>query len=101
MTSITCKLATFVGGLLLAVTLGCASTAKQEGTGEYADDTVIATKVKAAVFPAGAEIRGNRCRNVQGRGSAEWVRDLPGCVDKAGHAHVGGVKSVKSDMRLK
>ena len=29
---------------------GCASTAKQEGTGEYVDDTVITTKVKAAIF---------------------------------------------------
>ena len=27
-----------------------ASTPKQEGTGEYLDDTVITTKVKAAVF---------------------------------------------------
>ncbi|MGS0757788.1 BON domain-containing protein, partial [Roseateles sp. GG27B] len=36
--------------LLLASVVGCASTSKQEGTGEYVDDTVITTKVKAAVF---------------------------------------------------
>ena len=36
--------------LLLAVFVGCASTAKQEGTGEYIDDTVLTTKVKAAIF---------------------------------------------------
>jgi osmotically-inducible protein OsmY len=30
--------------------LGCASTAKQEGAGEYLDDTVITTKVKTAVL---------------------------------------------------
>lgn len=35
---------------LLAVTLGCASTAKNEGTGEYIDDSVITTKVKALLF---------------------------------------------------
>ena len=29
---------------------GCASTAQREGTGEYVDDTVITTKVKAAIF---------------------------------------------------
>jgi hypothetical protein len=36
--------------LLLASLLGCASTAKQEGTGQYFDDSVITTKVKAALF---------------------------------------------------
>ena len=36
--------------LLLAVFVGCASTAKQEGTGEYFDDTFLTTKVKAAIF---------------------------------------------------
>ena len=30
--------------------LGCASTTKSEGTGEYVDDSVITTKVKAAIF---------------------------------------------------
>jgi osmotically-inducible protein OsmY len=40
----------FLLAVLLASFLGCASTSKQEGTGEYIDDTVITTKVKAAVF---------------------------------------------------
>ena len=35
---------------LLTAVAGCASTARQEGTGEYVDDTVITTKVKAAIF---------------------------------------------------
>ena len=30
--------------------LGCASTATTESTGEYIDDSVITTKVKAAIF---------------------------------------------------
>ena len=34
----------------LATTLGCASTSTKEGTGEYVDDSVITTKVKAAIF---------------------------------------------------
>lgn len=29
---------------------GCASTSKHESTGEYVDDTVITSKVKAAIF---------------------------------------------------
>jgi len=38
--------------LLVAMTafLGCASTQKQSSTGEYVDDTVITTKVKAVIF---------------------------------------------------
>jgi osmotically-inducible protein OsmY len=52
--------------------MGCASTAKQEGTGEYVDDSVITTKVKAAKDQAVEVARG-----------------------------VKGVKSVKDDMRLK
>ena len=33
-----------------ALALGCASTRTQEGTGEYVDDTVITSKVKAAIL---------------------------------------------------
>jgi len=36
--------------LALLFTLGCASTSTQGGTGEYFDDSVITTKVKAAIF---------------------------------------------------
>ncbi len=50
MTNITRKLATLVGILFVAMALGCASTSKQEGTGEYVDDTVITGKVKTAIF---------------------------------------------------
>ena len=41
---------TIILALMLATMLGCASTSKQEGTGEYVDDSVITTKVKAAIF---------------------------------------------------
>jgi osmotically-inducible protein OsmY len=44
----------YLSAVFLAITLvsavGCASTAKQEGTGEYVDDSVITTKVKTAIF---------------------------------------------------
>ena len=50
MTNITRKLVTFIGVLLVATAMGCASTRTQEGTGEYVDDTAITTKVKAAIF---------------------------------------------------
>jgi osmotically-inducible protein OsmY len=35
---------------LSLITTACASKPQQEGTGEYIDDTVITTKVKAAII---------------------------------------------------
>ena len=43
------RFVTFLLAMLLATFLGCAPTATREGTGEYIDDTVITTKVKAAI----------------------------------------------------
>lgn len=40
----------FILAILLATLVGCAATATTEGTGEYIDDVVITTKVKAAIF---------------------------------------------------
>jgi osmotically-inducible protein OsmY len=36
--------------ILFLSMLGCASTSTTESTGEYIDDSVITTKVKAAIF---------------------------------------------------
>jgi len=104
MKNITRKLAILAGILFVAITLGCASTAKQEGTGEYVDDTVITSKVKAAILNEptlkSAEI------NVE---TFKGVVQLSGFVtSQAAESKaievtrtVGGVKSVKNDMRLK
>jgi osmotically-inducible protein OsmY len=104
MNNITRKLATIGGALLVATALGCASTAKHEGTGEYVDDTVITGKVKTAIFNEptlkSAEI------NVE---TFKGVVQLSGFVSSAAAESkavqvargVAGVKSVKDDMRLK
>ena len=104
MTNITRRLATIAGVLVMATALGCASTAKTEGTGEYVDDTVVTSKVKAAIFnePSlkSAEI------NVE---TFKGVVQLSGFVSSpaaestavAVARKVEGVKSVKNDMRLK
>jgi osmotically-inducible protein OsmY len=104
MTNITRRLTTLVAIAFMAMTLGCASTAKQEGTGEYIDDTVITTKVKAAILNEptlkSAEI------NVE---TFKGVVQLSGFVSTAAMEStavsvtrgVAGVKSVKNDMRLK
>ncbi|MBK7660764.1 MAG: BON domain-containing protein [Betaproteobacteria bacterium] len=84
--------------------LGCASTSKTEGTGEYFDDTVITTKVKAAILDQptlkSAEI------NVE---TFKGVVQLSGFVSSMDNAStavrtaqaVKGVTSVKNDMRVK
>jgi osmotically-inducible protein OsmY len=104
MNSIMRKLAALAGVLLMVTALGCASTSKQEGTGEYVDDSVITTKVKAAVLnePSlkSAEINVETFKGVvQLSGFVSSQADINKAVEVA--RGVGGVKSVKNDMRLK
>lgn len=89
---------------LLTVAVGCAATPKQEGTGEYVDDTVLTTKVKAAVFnqPSlkSAEINVETFKGVvQLSGFVSSQADINKAVEAA--RSVAGVKSVKNDMRVK
>ncbi len=84
--------------------LGCASTSTQEGTGEYVDDTVITTKVKAEIFNdaslKSAEINVETFKGVvQLSGFVNSQEDINKAVRVA--RSVKGVVSVKNDMRLK
>lgn len=90
--------------LMLASILGCASTSKKEGTGEYIDDTVITTKVKAAIInePSlkATEINVETFKGiVQLSGFVNSQADINKAVSIA--REVKGVTSVKNDMRLK
>lgn len=90
--------------LLLATAAGCASTEKTASTGEYIDDSVITTKVKAAIFNEptlkSAEI---------GVETYKGVVQLSGFVNSQANIakaselsrDVQGVKTVNNDMRLK
>jgi len=102
------QLGKYLSALFLAVTLvsvvGCASTSKQEGTGEYVDDSVITTKVKAAIFNEptlkSAEINVETFKGVvqlSGFVSSQAAVDKAVAVTRG----VSGVKSVKNDMRIK
>lgn len=98
----------FLSALILAVTLasvvGCTSMAGQEGAGEYVDDSVITTKVKAAVFNE-PSLKSTEITVETFKG----VVQLSGFVSSRAAANkavevarsVGGVKSVKDDMRIK
>ena len=89
---------------LLATMLGCAGGPQKEGTGEYVDDTVITTKVKAAILNEPslkvAEINVETFKGrVQLSGFVNSRTDMSKAVDVA--RSVGGVTSVTNDMRLK
>jgi osmotically-inducible protein OsmY len=91
--------------LMLMVTFAsCASTPKQESTGEYVDDSVITTKVKSLLaaddflksFQISVETR-------KGIVQLSGFVDSQQAVDKALHITrgVGGVKSVKNSLIVK
>ena len=102
------QLRQYLSALFLAVTLvslvGCASTSKQEGTGEYVDDSVITAKVKAAIFNEptlkSAEIN---VETFKGAVQLSGFVSSQAAVNKAAELArgVNGVKSVKNDMRIK
>lgn len=110
MTHITRTFTGIFAALLLSLPMGCATSTHQRQTqtheraGEYIDDTVLTTKVKAAIFNEpnlkSAEI------NVE---TFKGVVQLSGFVSSAEAQRravevargVEGVKSVKNDMRLK
>jgi osmotically-inducible protein OsmY len=83
---------------------GCASTSTQSSTGEYVDDSVITTKVKAEML-GDADLKSMQI-NVE---TYKGVVQLSGFVqsqvmiDRAVVVakNVAGVKSVKNDMRVR
>ena len=90
--------------LALLFAMGCSSTPTREGTGEYVDDSVITTKVKAAIFNEptlkSAEINVETFKGVvQLSGFVNSHSDIDKAVEVA--RGVKGVQSVKNDMRQK
>jgi len=91
-------------GLALLMSLGCASTRTHEGTGEYVDDSVITTKVKAAIFnDPGLKVSEVQVETFKGvvqlSGFVSSRADIKDAVRVA--SAVNGVKSVTNDMQLK
>jgi hyperosmotically inducible protein len=90
--------------MLVATFAACASTPHQEGTGEYVDDSVITTKVKALLaedsflksFQIGVE-------SFKGIVQLSGFVNSQNAVDKAGQIawSVKGVKSVKNNLIVK
>ena len=90
--------------LSLSLLGACASTSRSEGTGEYVDDTVITTRVKAAVLnePSlkSSEIN---VETFKGRVQLSGFVSSRGDIDKAVSLarNISGVSSVTNNMVLK
>lgn len=107
MNTITLKNTTrLLGAAVVAVSLlgACASTRTQEGAGEYIDDTVITTKVKAAILGEptlkSSEINVETFKGrVQLSGFVSSRTQMDTAITVA--RNVNGVSSVTNDMRMK
>ena len=89
--------------VMLATTMGCAATPTTESTGEYVDDAVITTKVKAAILDqpslTSSEISVETYKGtVYLRGVVASQATINEAVGVA--RSVDGVTSVKNDMRV-
>jgi osmotically-inducible protein OsmY len=100
----TIRFATLLAAVAFTAVAGCASTSTHESTGQYVDDSAITTKVKTAIFnePSlkSAEINVETFKGrVQLSGFVSSQANINQAVQVA--QSVGGVTSVKNDMRLK
>src|SRR5512145_198933 len=89
---------------LIAVFVGCASTQKREGTGEYIDDSVITTKVKAAILNEPTlKVFQINVETFKGEVQLSGFVDSAQTVAKAGEVarSVQGVVSVKNSLIVK
>ena len=88
----------------LTTLAGCASTQKQESTGQYLDDTAITTKVKAAIFnePTLKSTEVN-VETFKGRVQLSGFVSNRASMERAVAVAQGvsGVTSVANDMRVK
>lgn len=101
---LTNRLGTIIIAALLASFVGCAATPTQQGTGGYVDDTVITTKVKAAIFQEptlkSAQINVETFRGtVQLTGFVSSRTEINKAVEVT--RGVGGVTAVRNDMLVR
>ncbi|MDA8413035.1 MAG: BON domain-containing protein [Desulfobacteraceae bacterium] len=84
--------------------MGCAATQKHESTGQYVDDSVITTKVKAAIFKEDTlKTMQISVKTYQGVVQLSGFVDSARSVAKAGEIARGveNVVSVENDLLVK
>ena len=90
--------------VLVAGFTGCAATSKQESTGQYIDNSVITSKVKAAIFDEPSlKTFQIKVESFKGEVQLSGFVDSPASVDKAEAVARGvqGVSGVKNDLIVK
>jgi osmotically-inducible protein OsmY len=98
------RLGTILFSFLLVAVAGCASTPSSEGTGEYIDDTIITSKVKAEIFNEPTlKSRELNVETFKGAVQLSGFVSSQADINKAVQVtrSVKGVKSVKNDIRIK
>jgi osmotically-inducible protein OsmY len=89
---------------LIFTFLGCAATQKKESTGQYIDNSVITSKVKAAILnEPNLKTMQITVETFKGEVQLSGFVDSPQSVQKAGEVarSVEGVVSVKNDLIVK
>ena len=99
------RIMSFLACFILATSfMGCASTAKHESTGQYIDNSVITSKVKAALFnePTLKSMQIN-VESFKGEVQLSGFVDSEASAKKAGEVarSVEGVVSVKNNLIVK
>lgn len=90
--------------IFLIAFMGCSSSAKNESTGQYIDDSVITTKVKAAIFDEKTlKTLQIKVKTYKGVVQLSGFVDSPESVEKAGQVAKGvkDVVSVENDLIVK
>ncbi|MFZ6674742.1 BON domain-containing protein [Undibacterium sp. Xuan67W] len=95
---------TLIAALFLTTIVGCAATSKQESTGQYVDDTVITSAVKASILNE-PTLKVNEINVETYKGVVQlsgFVRSEDNIATAIRIARgVSGVTAVKNAMRLK
>ena len=102
------QLSKYLSAVFLAVSLvsvvGCASTSTQQGTGEFIDDFVITTKVKAAIIEDPlTKVLEIKVKTFKGEVQLSGFVSSQAAANRAIELARGvkGVTSVKNDMQIK
>lgn len=88
----------------LGTVVGCAPTETKQGTGEYIDDSVITTKVKAAIFDDPlTKVTEIKVKTFKGEVQLSGFVSSRDAANRAIELARGvqGVTSVKDDMQIK
>lgn len=93
-----------VAAALMVLMIGCAPTASRQGTGEYVDDALITSKVKAA-FAADPTVKATEVQVETFKGTVQ-LSGFVGSRESAQRAvdiarQVKGVKEVRNNTMLK